>query len=71
LVPTTSAVLFRLRERDFGQVRHHGGISPAWPLSHTNFEPYYTKAERLYHVHGERGKDPTEPPASGPTPTQP
>jgi choline dehydrogenase-like flavoprotein len=62
------AVLFRLRERDFGQVRHHGGISPAWPLSYSDFEPYYTQAERLYHVHGERGEDPTEPPASGPYP---
>ncbi len=25
------AILFRLRERDFGEVRHHGGVSPAWP----------------------------------------
>ena len=31
-------------------------------------EPYYTKAEELYHVHGERGLDPTEPPASAPYP---
>jgi choline dehydrogenase-like flavoprotein len=62
------AILFRFRERDFGEVRHHGGISPAWPLSYTDFEPYYTEAERLYYVHGERGSDPTEPPASGPYP---
>jgi choline dehydrogenase-like flavoprotein len=27
-------------------------------------EPYYTKAEQLYEVHGARGEDPTEPPAS-------
>ncbi len=60
------AILFRLRERDFGEVRHHGGISPAWPLSYEDFEPYYTEAERLYLVHGERGEDPTEPPASRP-----
>jgi choline dehydrogenase-like flavoprotein len=59
------AVLFRLRERDFGEVKHHDGISPAWPLSYNDFEPYYTEAERLYLVHGERGEDPTEPPASG------
>jgi choline dehydrogenase-like flavoprotein len=32
------------------------------------FEPYYTEAERLYRVHGERGGDPTEPPASAPYP---
>ncbi|MGH7702873.1 MAG: GMC oxidoreductase, partial [Gemmatimonadales bacterium] len=29
-------------------------------------EPYYTEAEHLYQVHGERGVDPTEPPASAP-----
>jgi choline dehydrogenase-like flavoprotein len=62
------AILFRLRERDFGEVKHHGGISPAWPLSYQDFEPYYTEAERLYLVHGQRGEDPTEPPASGPYP---
>jgi choline dehydrogenase-like flavoprotein len=61
-------VLIRLRERDFGEVRHHDGISPAWPLSYTDFAPYYEEAERLYLVHGERGEDPTEPPASGPYP---
>lgn len=49
--------LFRLRERDFVEVRHKDGISPAWPLSHDAFEPYYTQAEALYHVHGERGED--------------
>jgi choline dehydrogenase-like flavoprotein len=62
------AILFRLRERDFGEVRHYGGISPAWPLSYADFEPYYAEAEKLYLVHGERGEDPTEPPASGPFP---
>jgi choline dehydrogenase-like flavoprotein len=62
------ATLFRLRERDFGEIRHHGGISPAWPLSYDDFAPYYDEAERLYVVHGERGEDPTEPPASGPYP---
>ena len=62
------AILFRLRERDFGEVRHHGGVSPAWPLSYTDLEPYYAEAEKLYLVHGERGADPTEPPASGPYP---
>ena len=62
------AILFRLRERDFGEVRHHAGVSPAWPLSYEDFAPYYDEAERLYLVHGERGEDPTEPPASGPYP---
>jgi choline dehydrogenase-like flavoprotein len=63
-----AAILFRLRERDFGEVRHHGGISPAWPVCYEDFAPYYDQAERLYLVHGERGEDPTEPPASGPYP---
>ncbi|HWT25017.1 MAG TPA: GMC family oxidoreductase [Solirubrobacteraceae bacterium] len=58
------AILFRLRERDFEEVRHYGGISPAWPLSYRDFEPYYGEAEALYLVHGRRGEDPTEPPAS-------
>jgi choline dehydrogenase-like flavoprotein len=62
------AALFRLRKEDFGEIRHYGGISPAWPISYDDLEPYYTEAEKLYHVHGTRGEDPTEPPASGPYP---
>lgn len=65
------AALFRLREADFGEIRHEGGISPAWPLSYTDFEPYYTRAEQLFSAHGLRGSDPTEPPASGPYPFGP
>ena len=60
------AALFRMRERDFGEVRHHGGVSPAWPIGYDELEPYYTEAEHLYQVHGERGVDPTEPRASAP-----
>lgn len=60
------AALLRLRKEDFGEVKHHGGVSPAWPISYDDLEPYYTKAEHLYQVHGERGMDPTEPPASAP-----
>jgi choline dehydrogenase-like flavoprotein len=60
------AALFRLRERDFGELKHHGGVSPAWPISYDELEPYYMEAERLYNVHGQRGEDPTEPQASGP-----
>jgi choline dehydrogenase-like flavoprotein len=57
------AALFRLRREDFGEIRHHGGVSPAWPITYDDLEPYYTRAEQLYHVHGQRGEDPTEPPA--------
>src|SRR4051794_12687610 len=62
------AALYRLRERDFGEVKHHGGISPAWPIGYDVVEPYYTAAEQLYRVHGARGADPTDPPASAPYP---
>ncbi|HKQ48958.1 MAG TPA: GMC family oxidoreductase [Phycisphaerae bacterium] len=62
------AALFRLREKDFGEIRHHGGVSPAWPIDYDELEPYYTQAERLYHVHGNRGEDPTEPRANSPYP---
>ncbi|HKG66759.1 MAG TPA: GMC family oxidoreductase [Solirubrobacteraceae bacterium] len=58
------AALYRLRAEDFGDLRHHGGISPAWPIGYEEMEPYYTLAEQLYEVHGARGEDPTEPPAS-------
>jgi choline dehydrogenase-like flavoprotein len=34
-------------------------------------EPFYTKAEQMYQVHGLRGMDPTEPPASAPYPYPP
>ena len=62
------AALYRLRAEDFGELRHHDGISPAWPISYDEMEPYYTQAEQLYQVHGARGEDPTEPPASAPYP---
>src|SRR5213594_920954 len=62
------AALFRLRKEDFGELRHHGGISPAWPISYDELEPYYSQAENLYQVHGNRGEDPTEPPANSPYP---
>jgi choline dehydrogenase-like flavoprotein len=65
------AALFRLREKDFGEIRHHGGVSPAWPISYDEIEPYYAKAEKIYHVHGEQGVDPTEPWRSGPYPYAP
>ena len=55
------SVLFRLRERDFGEIVHPDGISPAWPVGYDTFEPYYQTAEELFHVHGLRGDDPTEP----------
>jgi choline dehydrogenase-like flavoprotein len=60
------SALFRLRERDFGELTHKGGVSPAWPLGYDAFEPYYCEAEALFHVHGLRGEDPNEPWSSKP-----
>jgi choline dehydrogenase-like flavoprotein len=65
------AALYRLREKDFAEVKHYDGISPAWPITYDELEPHYARAEDLYHVHGLRGRDPTEPPASGPYPCDP
>ncbi len=65
------AALLRMRESDFGEVRHFGGLSPAWPISYQDLEAYYTRAERLYSVHGQRGSDPCEPPSTSPYPHPP
>ena len=62
------ASLPRLREHDFGAVEHVAGISPAWPFSYADLEPYYAEAERIYNVHGNTGEDPTEPWRSSPFP---
>jgi choline dehydrogenase-like flavoprotein len=62
------AALFRLRKEDFREIKHHGGISPAWPITYDDMEPYYSEAERMYHVHGQRNEDPFDPPASSPYP---
>ena len=52
------AAMFRMRAEDFGVIRHKGGISPAWPISYADLEPYYTLAEELFHVHGDLGTAP-------------
>jgi len=65
------AALYRMRREDFAELQHHDGISPAWPISYEDMEPYYTQAEQVYQVHGARGEDPTEPPTSGPYPYPP
>ena len=54
------AALMRLRNRDFEETLHGGGISPAWPIRLADLAPYYDEAERLWQVHGARGDDPTE-----------
>lgn len=64
------SVLYRLRPEDFEAVEHADGVSPAWPVDYETLEPYYELAERLYHVHGQAGVDPTEA-ARGPFPHPP
>jgi choline dehydrogenase-like flavoprotein len=64
------SVLYRLRRQDFQETRHEDGMSPAWPIDYDTLAPYYDRAERMYHVHGQAGDDPTEPPR-GPYPYPP
>jgi choline dehydrogenase-like flavoprotein len=67
------AALFRMRAEDFGELRHQGGVSPAWPISYADMEPYYTRAEELFHVHGDLGSAPAVPGGYGSSfdPTEP
>jgi choline dehydrogenase-like flavoprotein len=62
------AALYRLRPGDFGELHHIDGVSPAWPVTYDDFEPWYTQAEWLYQVHGNTGEDPTEGHHSKPYP---
>lgn len=58
------AALPRFRAHDFGEVEHYSGVSPAWPLTYDELEPYYTRAEAIFKVHAARDEDPTDPPRS-------
>ncbi len=64
------SVLYRLRREDFQAMEHVDGVSPAWPIDYETLEPYYERAERLYHVRGQHGIDPTEGPRT-PYPYEP
>jgi choline dehydrogenase-like flavoprotein len=55
------AAMFRFRERDFEAFETADGISPGWPISYADLEPFYDRAERLFGVRGSVGEDPTEP----------
>jgi choline dehydrogenase-like flavoprotein len=67
------AAMFRMRAEDYGEIRHEGGISPAWPITYADMEPYYTRAEELFHVHGDLGSAPAVPGGFGSSfdPTEP
>jgi choline dehydrogenase-like flavoprotein len=60
------AVLIRYRREDFSAMEHFGGVSPAWPISYDELEPWYSRAEQLFRVRGQIGEDPTEPAHSVP-----
>ncbi len=67
------AAMFRMRAEDFGVIQHKGGISPAWPITYADLEPFYTQAEELFHVHGDLGDAPSVPGGYGSSfdPTEP
>jgi len=67
------AAMFRMRAEDFGVIQHKGGVSPAWPIFYSDLEPYYTRAEELFHVHGDLGSAPSVPGGFGSSfdPTEP
>jgi choline dehydrogenase-like flavoprotein len=52
------SALLRFDPKDFGELEHYDGISPAWPISYDVMAPYYAAAERLYHVHSDSGPYP-------------
>jgi choline dehydrogenase-like flavoprotein len=55
------AVMYRFREQDFRPRAHIGGTTAGWPFSYNELEPWYSRAEALFHVRGAREQDPTEP----------
>jgi choline dehydrogenase-like flavoprotein len=56
------AAMFRMRAEDFGVIQHKDGISPAWPITYAELEPFYTQAEELFHVHGALSRAGEAPP---------
>lgn len=56
-----SGNLTRMREKDFHEVRHEFGISPAWPIDYCDLENYYFKAEQLFKVQGMQEGDVCQP----------
>ena len=62
------AALPRFRLRDFEALETEDGVSPAWPITYEELEPYYAEAEKLLRVHATTGADPLDPPRSTPYP---
>jgi choline dehydrogenase-like flavoprotein len=54
--------MFRFREKDFEEVSHSEGVSPAWPIRYQDLESWYGQAEQVFGVRGQAGLDPSDPP---------
>ncbi len=65
------AAVLRRREHDFRTIRHADGDTVAWPIGYRDLAPFYDRAETWFFTHGQRGEDPTEPPADRPYPYPP
>ena len=62
------ACLARMRPADFDEYGLDDGVSPTWPISYEDLEPYYGQAEAIWGVRGDGSEDPMEPPRSTPYP---
>lgn len=60
------AVMYRYRKEDFEARPHLEGSSPGWPIPYQELEPWYERAEEVFHVRGTLNQDPSEPPHSRP-----
>src|SRR5580704_18598830 len=54
------AVLIRYRAQDFAPVNYREGTTTGWPFAYDELQPWYTRAEKLYRVHGAQNFDRTE-----------
>ena len=62
------AALYRLRREDFGELRHYDGVSPAWPISYDEMEPYYTGRSSCTRCTAPAARTPPSRRASAPYP---
>lgn len=66
------AALMRMKPKDFEEVVHYGNeISPSWPISYSEFAPWYEKGEAFFKVRGERKIDPNDDMNAPPFPYPP
>jgi len=54
--PSFTVLLCSAAQEDFGELRHLRWDLARVALSYDDLEPYYTQAENLYQVHGNRGE---------------